>query len=114
MPLTIPFTASLPSGPASKVMGGAACNGPVIEGVGSGTGAGAGDGDWLATGACCGVGPEDCCENNATALRKLKKKAEIICSMSRKFIRVFADVKSPAPACIYEYYAGDDDDVSDK
>ncbi|MGC2216034.1 MAG: hypothetical protein WA602_22735, partial [Silvibacterium sp.] len=31
-----PFKLSLPKGPASKLMGGAACNGPVIDGVGSG------------------------------------------------------------------------------
>src|SRR6516162_10143878 len=39
MPLTTPFRLSLPSGPASRFIGSAACSGPVIGGVGSGVGA---------------------------------------------------------------------------
>ena len=38
----MPFTASLPKGPASKMAGGRCRSGPVMAGVGSGAGAGAG------------------------------------------------------------------------
>src|ERR1019366_4902152 len=42
MPLRMPFTATLPKGPASKMAGGSCCSGPVMEGVGSAAGAGGG------------------------------------------------------------------------
>src|SRR5215472_12568384 len=48
MPLTMPFRLSLPKGPAPKMVGGAACSGPVIEGVVSGAGAGGGAGAFCA------------------------------------------------------------------
>ena len=62
-PLTMPFTAILPKGPASKTSGGIPASGPVMEGVGSGAGAaGAAAGAAGAAGgvaawpAACGVG----------------------------------------------------------
>src|SRR5215472_900049 len=39
IPVTAPFMLYLPSGPASKFVGGASWSGPMVEGVGNGAGA---------------------------------------------------------------------------
>src|SRR5437763_900317 len=100
-PVTMPFAAILPSGPASNVNGGCHCSGPVTAGVVSGArGAGAGSGEVADTETAVDA-PEaaaEVCACAAAVTVKAVATVNVICRMKDEREDISSHQLSP-PIC---------------